>query len=380
MSKSKLKIPLSDFDFDLPKNLIGQKPIKPRDHARLLILDKKSGATTHKYFYDLPEILKSGDTLVFNDSKVIPARLEATSCDRKYEVLLVKKIKEEMWECWLRPGKKAKIGEIFRFNNKLSAKLIRRNEDIFVLEFDKVGDEFIAEIKAIGQVPLPPYILKQRVKKRGKKYQKSDIKNYQTIYAKTPGSVAAPTAGLHFDKQIIERLSTNGIQFEKVTLHVSLGTFQPVSTEKIEDFTIHSEYFEMTKKTAENLNQAKCEGRRIIAVGTTSVRVLETVAELCHCEEGTDEAISGKRSPRPNRSRDDERILKAISGETNIYIYPGYKFKFVDGIITNFHLPKSSLLLLVSAFAGKEKIDKAYKHAIEKKYKFYSYGDGMLIE
>jgi S-adenosylmethionine:tRNA ribosyltransferase-isomerase len=365
---------LKEFDYLLPEELIATVPSKERSSARLLSLDKKSGAIKDRHFYDLPKMLKEGDVLVFNDSKVIPARLEGESCGRKFEVLLVKKIGEEIWECWLRPGRRAKIGNEFIFGEGLKATLVRREENIFIMDFNKTGLNFVKSVERIGQVPLPPYILKQRQKEHQFSYKKSDQKNYQTIYAKAPGSVAAPTAGLHFDRQILERLAKNGVQTEKVTLHVSLGTFQPIKTEKIEDFDIHSEYLEVTKKTAQNLNKAKAEGRRIIAVGTTSVRVLESAA-VCHCEKPE----VTKQSGSLHFARDDKYTVQPITGETKIYIYPGYQFKFVDGIITNFHLPKSSLLLLVSAFAGKNEIKKAYEHAIKEKYKFYSYGDGMII-
>jgi S-adenosylmethionine:tRNA ribosyltransferase-isomerase len=259
----------------------------------------------------------------------------------------------DKWECWVRPGRKAKVGDHFEFSQKLFGQLTERNNDIFVFEFNLKNSDFYNEIEKIGQMPIPPYILKARDRKDQPEYEKSDLKNYQTIFAKKAGSVAAPTAGLHFDDDLLSQLNKNGIQTERVTLHVSLGTFQPVTTEKIEDFKIHSEYFEINKKTTENLNLAKKAGKRIIAVGTTSVRVLESAAK--------------------------DKVLQPSGGETSIYIYPGYKFRFVDGMITNFHLPKSSLLLLVSAFAGKENILNAYNHAIKEQYRFYSYGDGMLI-
>lgn len=325
----------------------------------MLVMSRESGELQDKHFYDLPDLLQTGDVLVFNDSKVIPARLTATINhqstinSRVFEVLLVKNLKGSTWECWVKPGKKAKIGDQFTFSDKLTAKLLRREDDIFILDFSLSGAEFYVEIAKIGEMPIPPYIVKAReLETRNSELEISsseDDSDYQTIYAKNEGSVAAPTAGLHFTLELMGRLNKKNVQLEYVTLRVGLGTFQPVTTEDVEDFDIHSEYYEIDAKTAERLAKAKREGRRIIAVGTTSVRVLESSE------------------------------LKAGSGDTNIYIYPGYKYKFVDGMITNFHLPKSSLLLLVSAFAGREEILKAYDHAVKNKYRFYSYGDGMVI-
>jgi S-adenosylmethionine:tRNA ribosyltransferase-isomerase len=289
---------------------------------------------------------------------VIPARLHATQekkPERRFEVLLVKNVEGSVWETWVRPGGKAKIGETFVFSQKLSAVLLKRENEIFFFEFNLKGHEFFEELEKIGEMPVPPYILKARGESGS---EKEDAKDYQTVFAGKEGSVAAPTAGLHFTDDLLAKLNKKGVQIEKVILHVGLGTFQPVNTEKIEDFVIHSEYFEISPETAERLNAAKKEGRRIIAVGTTAVRVLESAADSCS---------------------NSEYFLSPKSGETSIYIYPGYEYKFVDGMITNFHLPKSSLLLLVSAFIGRDNLMEVYKHAIEKQYKFYSYGDGMLI-
>ena len=347
------KMNLSEFDYKLPDELIATEPNAKREKARLLVMDKVGGDLTDDHFFNLGLYLKEGDVLVFNDSKVIPARLNGVSGDRNYEILLVKKLLDGRWECWVRPGKKTKVGQTFKISEKLSCVLVERNDDIFIFEFNLEGSKFYREIERVGKMPVPPYILKARGAEHCLEYEIEDTKNYQTIFAKNIGSVAAPTAGLHFNEEILARLNNNGVQTEKVTLHVSLGTFQSVTTEKVEDFKIHSEYFEISKEACDHLNQAKKEGRRIIAVGTTSVRVLESAAK--------------------------NGLLKPASGETNIYIYPGYKFRFVDGMITNFHLPKSSLFLLVAAFAGKESTREAYGHAIERKYKFYSYGDGMLI-
>jgi len=355
---------ISEFNYNLPNELIAAHPVEPRDSARMLVMDRASGALTDKHFTDLPEILRPGDVLVFNDSKVIPARLQATviasearqSSSRSFEVLLVKNLEGSTWECWVKPGKKAKTGDIFQFSDKLSAEFIRRDDDIFILKFNLDGPAFFSELGKIGEMPVPPYILKARHEKHDEVVDKDD---YQTVYARAEGSVAAPTAGLHFTAELLERLRERGVHLEYVTLHVGLGTFQSVTAENIEDFQIHSEYYEISPETAMRLNDAKREGRRVIAVGTTTVRVLESAAKNCE----------------PCRTA----AILPSSGETNIFIYPGYTWRFVDGMITNFHMPQSSLLLLVSAFAGTNNIRNAYDYAVENKYRFYSYGDGMVI-
>ncbi len=342
----------SEFDFYLPEGHIATTPLTPRDNAKMLVLDRKEQAVIDSYFFDLLEFVREGDVLVMNDSKVIPARLHGKFNGRIFEVLLVKNLNDSQWECWVRPGKKAKIGGEFVFGDNLTAKLVERKEEIFIFEFSLVGEKLYEELGKIGEMPVPPYILRER-RERGVRVKNCDKEDYQTVYAEKTGSVAAPTAGLHFSDELISRLKEKKVNIEKVTLHVGLGTFQPINTEQIEDFNIHSEYYEVSEDVAKRLNKAKKEGRRIIAVGTTSVRVLESAA------------VNG--------------ILKKLTGETRIYIYPGYQFQFVDGIITNFHLPKSSLLLLVSAFAGKDFIFRSYDYAIKNNYRFYSYGDGMLI-
>jgi len=294
---------------------------------------------------------------------VIPARLQAISAGRKYEVLLIKHSDGATWECWLKPGKKARPGDSFVFSDNLSATYLRREEDIFYLEFNLTGAAFYSELAKIGEMPVPPYILKARHEKHDETVDQDD---YQTVYAKTEGSVAAPTAGLHFTDELMFRLRERGVQLEYVTLHVGLGTFQPVTTEVVEEFQIHSETFEIGVETANRLNAAKNEGRRIFAVGTTTVRVLESAAaknEACGLQNPCNVGYT----------------LLPKSGDTAIYIYPGYQYRFVDGMITNFHLPQSSLMLLVAAFAGKDAILAAYKHSVENGYRFYSYGDGMVI-
>jgi len=354
---------ISEFYYNLPEEQIATHPVEPRDTAKLLSMDRANGSLADKHFTDLPDILQPGDVLVFNDSKVIPARLQATSGDRKYEVLLIKNSEGATWECWLKPGKKAKVGDAFIFSDKLTSTYLHRQEDIFFLEFNLAGAEFYRAISEIGEMPVPPYILKARHEKHD---EKVDWDDYQTVYAKTEGSVAAPTAGLHFTDELMLRLRERGVQLEYVTLHVGLGTFQPVTTEVVEDFEIHSEIFEISVETAKRLNAAKNEGRRIIAVGTTTVRVLESAS------------VENEACGLQNPCNVDYTILPK-SGDTAIFIYPGYEYRFVDGMITNFHMPQSSLLLLVSAFSSKEHIMAAYDYAVKAGYKFYSYGDGMVI-
>jgi S-adenosylmethionine:tRNA ribosyltransferase-isomerase len=356
-------VKLSDFNYNLPNELIATHPAEPRDAARLLVLNKKSEKMLDSSFLNLSEILTENDVLVFNDSKVIPARLKGESNGRSFEVLLVKNVSDSLWECWVRPGKKAKVGELFKFSENLFATLIKREEEIFFFEFNLGGSSFFREVEKIGQMPIPPYILKARVESTDEVVDQED---YQTIFANQPGSVAAPTAGLHFTDELLFKLREKGVQIEKVTLHVGLGTFQPVNTDEVEDFQIHSEYFEIYPETAQRLTEAKAKGKRDIAVGTTTIRVLESAAvDIKSCGFISGCGLNFGLMPK--------------SGETKIYIYPGYQFKFVDAIITNFHLPKSSLMLLVSAFSDKEKILKAYEHAVKEKYRFYSYGDGMFI-
>lgn len=336
---------LENYNFNLPKNLIAQKPASPPDSCRLMVLDRSNHKIIDDKFLNLTKYLKAGDVLVFNDSKVLPARLIGKKeTGGKVEILLLKSISRNSWQCLVGNLKIAKqVGTRLKFSKGLSGQIIRREKDTAVIKFNLSGTKLMERILKIGRMPTPPYI--KRVARQNE---------YQTFFAKKLGSAAAPTAGLHFTPGIFKKLKALGVQIEFVTLHVGLGTFQPVKTPDITKYQIHREYFELNTKTAQRLNQAKKENRRIIAVGTTSVRVLETCA-------------------RKNKLQEKRSF-------TNIYIYPGYKFKFVDALITNFHVPKSSLILLVSAFAGKKFIDKAYKHAIQKKYRFFSFGDVMLIK
>lgn len=339
------------FDYFLPHELIAQKPTRPRDHSRLLILNKNTREICHQHFYDLAKWLQAGDVLVLNNSKVIPARLlgHKKLTGGQLEIFLLKKIKGKLWQCLVGgKGRLPGLQVIFRKSNKspiiLTAELIKDNGNgTWTVKFNKSGNSLTKIVGQIGQTPTPPYI---------KKIAK--LADYQTIYAKIPGSVAAPTAGLHFTPQLFRQLKSMGAKIEFITLHVGFGTFQPVKVADISQHKLHAEFATLDKSTAQRLNQAKKAKHRIIAVGTTTVRTLET--------------FSNKNGQ-----------LKVDSHWINTFIYPPYKFKFVDALITNFHLPKSTLLMLVCAFAGRKNIFKAYRAAIAKKYRFFSFGDAMLI-
>ncbi|NMB48198.1 tRNA preQ1(34) S-adenosylmethionine ribosyltransferase-isomerase QueA [Candidatus Kuenenbacteria bacterium] len=351
------------FDYNLPKELIAQKQIKPRDHSRLLIVDRKSRKIEHAHFFELPKYLQSGDVLVFNNSKVFPARIRFDQ-GRK-EIFLLKDLGAGRWEAMGRKLEKNVQDTRYNFqiNSKLKYQIIKKLDDgHWEIKFNLQGNKFREWLEKYGETPLPPYI-----KVKDSKKIRAD---YQTIFAKNEGSVAAPTAGLHFTKRILRELKKKGIKMEFVTLHVGAGTFQPVKTENIEEHKLHEEFVVLDKATAKRLNQYKKEGRRIIAVGTTSCRTLEAVSKLSKISEVS----------KISKSSKNEYKVAAGSRWVNIFIYPGYKFKFVDGLITNFHLPKSSLLMLVSALAGRKFILDTYQLAVKKKYRFYSFGDGMLIK
>lgn len=342
---------LSDFNYNLPPELIAQAPAKPRDHSRLLVLDKESGIISHEHFFDLPEYLKAGDVLVINDSKVFPARLigQAEISGGRREVFLHHQLEKNIWECLVKG--KAKPGLKIKFAGGLEASLVRdKNDGTWEVNFNQGGAKFIKTVEQIGQVPLPPYI------KRDKQMAR-DRSSYQTIYAdeKKRGSVAAPTAGLHFTPALINKIKKAGVEVLAVTLHVGLGTFAAVKTEDVRQHEMHGELVEIRLRVQKRLMKAKSEGRRVIAVGTTSCRTLETWG------------------------KSHKLGQEDFQAWTKIFIYPPYKFKVVDALITNFHLPKSSLLMLVSALAGKSNIDKAYREAIKQKYRFFSYGDAMFI-
>ena len=337
---------IEEFNYDLPEELIAQVPIKDRDKSRLLVMDKNTGDLEDKIFEDILDYFHPGDTLVLNDTKVLPARIYGSKedTDAKIEFLLLKDEGDNIWECLCRPFKRVKEGTIIKFSDNLKATVVSKGEEgLLKAKFEYEGI-FLEELEKIGQMPLPPYI-HEKLK---------DQDRYQTVYAKYIGSAAAPTAGLHFTKELLQKIKDKGVDVLYVTLHVGLGTFRPVSEEDITKHEMHYESFHMTKDVADKLNKAKSEGRKIYAVGTTSTRTLEAIMtkynKFVECNE-----------------------------ETNIFIYPGYKFKAIDGLITNFHLPKSTLLMLVSALSSKEKILNAYKHAISLKYRFFSFGDAMFI-
>lgn len=336
-----------DFDYELPQELIAQTPLEKRDESRLLVLDKKTGETEHKMFYDIIDYLNPGDALVINDTKVIPARIIGEKIDTGavIELLLLKDL-GDTWECLAKPQKRLKVGTIISFGDgSLKAEVTEiRDEGITIVKLLYNG--ILMEIlERLGTMPLPPYI-----------HEKLENQSmYQTVYAKDYGSAAAPTAGLHFTKELLKRIEDKGVKIVRVTLHVGLGTFRPVMVEVIENHTMHSEHFIITKEAADTLNSVRDAGGKIIAVGTTSVRTLESVLQ------------------------NNDKFVPMV-GDTSIFIYPGYKFKGVDALITNFHLPKSTLVMLVSALAGRENILNAYKTAVNEKYRFFSFGDAMFIK
>lgn len=338
---------VEEFDYHLPESLIAQTPLKNRDQSRLLVLGRKTGNIAHKHFTDVMDYFEPGDTLVLNDTRVMPARLfglkEETGA--KVEMLMLTRIEDNDWEVLLKPAKRIKVGNTLSFGNgKIIAECIKELEQggrIMRLHYEGILEERLDEL---GEMPLPPYI-KERL---------DDPDRYQTVYAKENGSAAAPTAGLHFTDELLQKIKDKGVNIAFITLHVGLGTFRPVSVEDINDHEMHSEYYQMTKETADILNKTKENGHRIISVGTTSTRTLETIR------------------------RDHEQFV-ATSGWTDIFIYPGFEYKAIDGLITNFHLPKSTLVMLVSAFSSREYILNAYKEAVKLKYRFFSFGDAMLI-
>lgn len=336
-----------DFDYYLPKELIAQTPLSKRDNSRMMVLDKETGKTSDEMFTNLINYLNPGDTIVLNDTKVIPARLIGHKPDTNavIEVLMLKDLGDDTWECLSKPAKRVKEGTMIKFSDELSCKCVFVGED-GIRRYKFIYNGILLEIlDRLGEMPLPPYIT-EKLKEKDR---------YQTVYAKNPGSAAAPTAGLHFTKEYLEKIKQKGINIAYVTLHVGLGTFRPVVVEDVTKHDMHSEYYILSKETANLLNETRRSGKRIIAVGTTSTRVLETIA-------------------------DDNGMFKEQSGNTKIFIYPGYKFKGIDALFTNFHLPKSTLIMLVSALAGKDNVLKAYNHAVEEKYRFFSFGDCMFIK
>lgn len=335
---------VTDFDYDLPQELIAQHPMEPRDHSRLLVVDKKTGEIEHKHFYDLVNYLKPGDVLVFNDTRVIPARLHGTKDTGAHvEVFLLTRRDATDWEVLVRPGKKLQVGAKINFSDELSCEVIEHTDfggRVVRFKYDGIFEEILDRL---GETPLPPYITAPL----------EDKERYQTVYNRERGSAAAPTAGLHFTKELLQKIKEIGCEEVFVTLHVGLGTFRPVSEAKIEDHKMHKEFYTVSQEAADAVNKAKAEGRRIIAVGTTAVRTLEAAGA--------------------------DGQLHAGSSWTNIFIYPGYKFRLVDDLVTNFHLPQSTLLMLVSTLSAREIMLQTYKKAVEEKYRFFSFGDAMFI-
>ncbi|UFT97897.1 tRNA preQ1(34) S-adenosylmethionine ribosyltransferase-isomerase QueA [Radiobacillus kanasensis] len=339
---------INDFDYHLPEELIAQVPLKDRASSRLLVLNREKQTMSHQHFSDIKSFLRKGDCLVLNDTKVLPARLYGTKSDTgaKVEVLLLTQLEQDNWEVLVKPAKKIKVGTTISFGEGRLTAICKEEKEHGgrVLSFQYEGI-FLEVLNELGEMPLPPYI----------KEQLPDKDRYQTVYAKEEGSAAAPTAGLHFTKELMDELKNIGVEFAYITLHVGLGTFRPVSVDRIEDHDMHSEFYLMSQETADHLNRVKEQNGRIISVGTTSTRTLETIA------------------------RDHQGRFTESSGWTNIFIYPPYTFQAIDGLITNFHLPKSTLIMLVSALASKEFILQAYEEAVKERYRFFSFGDAMLI-
>lgn len=338
----------ADFDYDLPQELIAQDPLEQRDSSRLLILDKETGERTHKIFHDIIDYLHEGDCLVINNTKVIPARLigEREGTGGKVEVLLLKRRSDNVWETLVKPGKKARPGMRLSFGGGLLhaevQEVVDEGNRLIRFEYEGIFEEILDQL---GQMPLPPYIT----------HQLKDKNRYQTVYAKYEGSAAAPTAGLHFTEELLEQIQAKGVKIARVTLHVGLGTFRPVKVEDVTEHHMHTEFYHVSEEAADIINETKKQGGRVICVGTTSCRTIESAA-------------------------DDQGIVHATEGDTDIFIYPGYQIKVLDCLITNFHLPESTLLMLVSALAGKENIMAAYREAVEMRYRFFSFGDAMFIK
>ncbi|GAA0124128.1 tRNA preQ1(34) S-adenosylmethionine ribosyltransferase-isomerase QueA [Clostridium sp. ATCC 25772] len=338
---------VKDFYFDLPEELIAQVPLDKRDESRLMLVDKNTGELEHRTFKDIIDFLDEGDCLVLNDTRVMPARLygHKEETGAKMEFLLLRRLEKDVWETLVKPGKRAKIGNRFEFGEgKLKAEVIEVLENgnrKVRFEYEGIFEEVL---DALGEMPLPPYITEKL----------EDKERYQTVYSREVGSAAAPTAGLHFTEELLEKLKEKGVNIAFVTLHVGLGTFRPVKTEKVEEHEMHSEYYYLNKENADTINAAKDKGKRVIAVGTTSNRTLESIA-------------------------DESGRVKEQSGYTSIFIYPGYKFKIVDALITNFHLPESTLIMLISAFSTRDIVMNAYKEAVENRYRFFSFGDAMFL-
>ncbi len=341
---------LTDFDYYLPKELIAQQPLAQRDEARLLVLHRQSGKIEDRVFRDIIEYLVPGDTLVLNDTKVFPARLFGVNGLKKFEILLTKEHQNQVWEVLIKPSRKVKVGAKFQFGDELTGELIEKRGSRGFVKFEYEGD-FFEILNKVGKLPLPHYIKREA--------NEADVKQYQTVYARYRGAIATPTAGLHFTSQLLEKISVKGIGLAFITLHVGVGTFAPIRNEDVLEHHMEAEYYEISSQAAEIINQTK---GRIVVVGTTTVRALETVS----------------KNPKSKIQNLKSKIFPC-SGFTDLFVYPGFEFKITDMLITNFHLPKTTLLLLVSAFAGKKRILEVYQYAVNKDYRFYSYGDAMLI-
>ena len=339
---------VSDFNYELPKELIAQDPLEKRSESRLMVLDKTTGKVTHKHFYDIIEYIDEGDCLIINNTKVIPARLYGVKEDTgaAIEILLLKRVDGNTWECLSRPGKKARVGARIVFGEGLLTgeivDVVEEGNRLIRFEYDGIFEEILDKL---GEMPLPPYIT----------HKLQDKSRYQTVYAKYDGSAAAPTAGLHFTPELLQRLRDKGVKIAEVTLHVGLGTFRPVKVENVLEHHMHSEYYEITKEACDIINDTKANGGKVISVGTTSTRTVESAA-------------------------DENGLLTPKKGDTDIFIYPGFNFKVIDCLITNFHLPESTLIMLVSALAGRENVLAAYEEAVKERYRFFSFGDAMLIK
>ena len=342
---------INDFDYHLPEELIAQQPADKRDFSRLLVVHRDTGEIEHKHFYDVLDYLNPGDCLVMNNSKVLPARLFGTKAETgaKVEFLLIKRLHGDVWESMVKPGKRLKPGDSVIFSDDFKADIIDYGDDgTRIVEF-KYNGIFMERLEELGKMPLPPYIERESVL--------SDKDRYQTVYCKEEGSVAAPTAGLHFTEELLEKAKAKGVKLAYVTLHVGIGTFRPVKCENIEDHQMHFEEYEITQENADIINETKAAGGRIVSVGTTSTRTMESAAV----------------------EKDGKYVMEAGSDSTGIFIYPGYEFKIIDSLITNFHLPKSTLLMLISALYNREDILKVYETAVKEEYRFFSYGDAMII-
>lgn len=339
---------VSDFNYELPKELIAQDPLEKRSESRLMVLDKATGKVTHKHFYDIIEYINEGDCLIINNTKVIPARLYGVKEDTgaAIEILLLRRVDGNTWECLSRPGKKARVGARIVFGEGLLTgeivDVVEEGNRLICFEYDGIFEEILDKL---GEMPLPPYIT----------HKLQDKSRYQTVYAKYDGSAAAPTAGLHFTPELLQRLRDKGVKIAEVTLHVGLGTFRPVKVENVLEHHMHSEYYEITKEACDIINNTKANGGKVISVGTTSTRTVESAA-------------------------DENGLLTPKKGDTDIFIYPGFNFKVIDSLITNFHLPESTLIMLVSALAGRENVLAAYEEAVKERYRFFSFGDAMLIK